>query len=193
MTKSTSPMRSPGEVDRAFAEGLATEVTGGLMHDRHYPLLRLHHALTAALPYAGSRALADGPTAAELAVEAEFAEEIESALADNYRYPLRRGMTAVRAANIGFNETVRMTRRHLLHGYGRNGVRRVVHRMLRENRPYPDCLCPSLDGTEYAISARNPFSNIPEEGLIPVHAGCNCYYEAGLAGWEAPEEVWTGE
>lgn len=55
-------------------------------------LLRLHHGLTAVLPLAGSRQLADGPTIEELALEADWARELEPVLRDLYYYPIRNGV-----------------------------------------------------------------------------------------------------
>jgi hypothetical protein len=58
-------------------------------------LHRLHDALTAALPLAGARQLADGPTTAELALEARFTAALQPALDDLYRYPLRGGIDSI--------------------------------------------------------------------------------------------------
>lgn len=63
-------------------------------------LISLHRRLTAALPMAGSRQLEDGPTAAELALEATFAARLESVLEELYRYPLRRGLANVPDENV---------------------------------------------------------------------------------------------
>jgi len=52
-------------------------------------LVRLHNALTAALPQAGARQLADGPTADELALEAAFALALQSPLRSTYAFALR--------------------------------------------------------------------------------------------------------
>lgn len=54
-------------------------------------LRRLHRAYTAAMPLAGSRQLEDGPTSAELQLEASLALELEPTLVDLYRYPLLDG------------------------------------------------------------------------------------------------------
>lgn len=59
------------------------------------PLIDLYRSLTAVLPLAGTRQRANGQTAAELALEAEFAEALLDPLATNYRYPLRDGVAAV--------------------------------------------------------------------------------------------------
>jgi hypothetical protein len=58
-------------------------------------MLRLHKALTAALPLAGTRQLSDGPTVEELQLEAEFTAAMEAALESFYRYPFRDGIEAV--------------------------------------------------------------------------------------------------
>lgn len=55
----------------------------------------LHHTLTRALPLAGYRDIRQRPSAAELEVEAEFAEALEEPLLDTYQYPLRNGVDAV--------------------------------------------------------------------------------------------------
>ncbi len=66
-------------------------MTTRFRHNKHVRLERLHHTLTTALPYAGSRQLAGGATVQELQLEAAFALEMEPVLVDLYRYPLRDG------------------------------------------------------------------------------------------------------
>lgn len=53
---------------------------------------RYHAALTAALPLAGSRALAEGPTQGELLLEADYARQVQPALADLYQRPIVAGL-----------------------------------------------------------------------------------------------------
>lgn len=60
-------------------------------------LMHLHRQLTAVMPQAGTRRLADGPTGAELALERDFATDMERDLNGLYRYPLRNGLAAVPA------------------------------------------------------------------------------------------------
>lgn len=55
-------------------------------------LALLHRRLTAALPLAGTRQLADGPTAGELLLEGQFANELEPLMGDLYSFPIRRGL-----------------------------------------------------------------------------------------------------
>lgn len=57
-------------------------------------LERLHNAMTAALPLAGSRQLADGQTAAELALESAYVMAVQPPLRDTYAFALR-GISAV--------------------------------------------------------------------------------------------------
>lgn len=52
-------------------------------------LIDLHRELTQALPLAGSRQFANGPTRAELRHEAAWSEDITADLADLYREPLK--------------------------------------------------------------------------------------------------------
>jgi hypothetical protein len=58
-------------------------------------MLNLHRSLTRALPLAGTRRLSDGPTTAELTLEASFAEALIPALESFYRYPLRNGIDEI--------------------------------------------------------------------------------------------------
>lgn len=55
----------------------------------------LYHQLTAALPHAAARQLADGQTLAELATEAAMTGALVAPLGEMYRYPFRGGVTAV--------------------------------------------------------------------------------------------------
>lgn len=58
-------------------------------------MIHLHRTLTQALPLAGTRRLSDGPTTAELTLEAQFTEALIPALETSYRYPLRNGLEAL--------------------------------------------------------------------------------------------------
>lgn len=63
--------------------------------ERAIAAARYHAALTAALPLAGARALADGPTAGELLLEAGFARQTQPVLAELYRQPILAGLEAM--------------------------------------------------------------------------------------------------
>lgn len=62
------------------------------MSNAHLAAGRYHAALTDGLALAGSRTLADGPTAGELLLEAGYTRAIQPRLADLYRYPILAGL-----------------------------------------------------------------------------------------------------
>lgn len=60
--------------------------------ERAIAAARYHAALTAALPLAGARALADGPTASELLLEAEYGRDLRPQLSRLYSAPIAAGL-----------------------------------------------------------------------------------------------------
>lgn len=68
---------------------------------------RYHAALTGGLALAGSRSLADGPTAGELLLEASFGAALQPALGELYRRPIADSLTVM--MEQGREEIVRST------------------------------------------------------------------------------------
>lgn len=66
---------------------------------------RYHGALSAGLPLAGGRSLAEGPTAGELLLESSFGRSLQPALSEMYRRPIEAGLT--RMAEQSRDEVVR--------------------------------------------------------------------------------------
>jgi hypothetical protein len=60
--------------------------------ERAIAAARYHAALTAALPLAGARALADGPTAGELLLESEYGRDLRPQLSRLYSAPITAGL-----------------------------------------------------------------------------------------------------
>ena len=56
-----------------------------------------HRAMTAGLPLAGTRSLADGPTAGELLLESSLARAMRPALAEMYRRPIEANLATLAA------------------------------------------------------------------------------------------------
>lgn len=94
---------------------------------------------------------------------------------------------AIRSANIAANETVRYTRIGSAWAYGRNGVKRVIHR-LGESETGPCEICEPLAGQSFEI-----IGGVVIGSDIPLHNNCVCYHEPDLDDWELPADVWTGE
>lgn len=66
---------------------------------------RYHGALSAGMPLAGGRSLAEGPTAVELLLEGQWGRDLRPALAEMYRRPITDGIA--RMVEQGRNEIVR--------------------------------------------------------------------------------------
>lgn len=98
------------------------------------------------------------------------------------------GRALARSANIAATEVVSWSRKGLGTTYGRNGIEAMIYKTapeLSQRGPCPVCE-PWNNQRLQASNGRVWFD------LLPQHNGCVCYYLPDTAGWELPEEVWTG-
>jgi len=96
------------------------------------------------------------------------------------------GRALTRSSNIAATEMVSWSRKGLGTTYGRNGVEYMIYKTSRSRRgPCP--ICEPYEGQRLRASGGLVWFD-----LLPQHSGCVCYYLPDTAGWELPEEVWTG-
>lgn len=96
------------------------------------------------------------------------------------------GRALTRSSNIATTEVVSWSRKGLGTAYGRNGIETMIYKTSRSRRgPCP--ICEPYEGQRLRAS-----NGLVWFDLLPQHGGCVCYYLPDLAGWELPEEVWTG-
>lgn len=98
------------------------------------------------------------------------------------------GRALARSSNIAATEVVSWSRKGLGTTYGRNGIETMIYKTapeLSQRGPCPICE-PWNNQRLQASNGRVWFD------LLPQHNGCVCYYLPDTAGWELPEEVWTG-
>jgi hypothetical protein len=96
------------------------------------------------------------------------------------------GRALTRSSNIATTEMVSWSRKGVGTTYGRNGVEYMIYKTSRSRRgPCP--ICAPYDGQRLRAS-----NGLVWFDLLPQHGGCVCYYLPDTAGWELPEEIWTG-
>jgi hypothetical protein len=98
------------------------------------------------------------------------------------------GRALTRSSNIAATEMVSWSRKGLGTTYGRNGVEYMIYKTAPElSRRGPCPICEPYNNQRLQAS-----NGLVWFDLLPQHSGCVCYYLPDTAGWELPEEVWTG-
>lgn len=98
------------------------------------------------------------------------------------------GRALTRSSNIAATEVVSWSRKGLGTTYGRNDVEYMIYKTSPElSRRGPCPVCEPYNNQRLRAS-----NGLVWFDLLPQHGGCVCYYLPDLAGWELPEEVWTG-
>lgn len=98
------------------------------------------------------------------------------------------GRTLQRSSNIAATEVVSWSRKGLGTTYAQNDIEYMIYKTAPERSATGPCpICSPYEGQRLRASNGRVWFD-----LLPQHGGCNCYYLPDTAGWELPEEVWTG-